>query len=79
MAPRYGHGAWWPLAAWGASFAGLLLYIVRGVWLADAGPRVVLDLAWAPIYMVWKVVLALRTPRAKNPEWVRTAREGEKP
>jgi hypothetical protein len=34
------------------------------------------------VYMIWKVVLALRSPRSspsRESEWVRTAREGEKP
>jgi 1,2-diacylglycerol 3-beta-glucosyltransferase len=73
-----GGGAWWALAPWGAAMAGLVAYIFRGVWLARVGPRVVLDLLWAPVYMCWKVVLALRAS-PKSPEWVRTTREGEKP
>jgi 1,2-diacylglycerol 3-beta-glucosyltransferase len=74
-----GSGAWWALAPWAAAMAGLLTYIIRGVWLARVGPRVVLDLLWAPVYMAWKLVLALRSSPSKNPEWVRTTREGEKP
>jgi hypothetical protein len=54
------------------------MYVLRGVWLARVGPRVVLDLLWAPVYMCWKIVLALRSSPSKNPEWVRTTREGEK-
>jgi hypothetical protein len=47
--------------------------------MARVGPRAVLDLLWAPVYMVWKVVLSLRASSSKDREWVRTAREGEKP
>jgi len=68
----------WIAAPWLAATFFLLLYIVRGVWLARVGPRAVLDLLWAPVYMVWKVVLALRSPSPQR-EWVRTARAGEKP
>jgi 1,2-diacylglycerol 3-beta-glucosyltransferase len=74
-----GGGAWWAVAPWGAAMAGLAAYILRGVWLARVGPRVVLDLLWAPVYMCWKIVLALRSSPSKNAEWVRTTREGEKP
>jgi len=73
-----GHGAWWVLAPWAAALAGLAVYVVRGVWLARVGPRVVLDLLWAPVYMAWKVVLAI-LDSSKSPSWVRTSREGEKP
>ena len=73
-----GGGAWWAIAPWAAALAGLMTYIVRGVWLARVGPRVVLDLLWAPVYMSWKIVLSLRSSPSKNPEWVRTTREGEK-
>jgi 1,2-diacylglycerol 3-beta-glucosyltransferase len=74
-----GMRSWWPLAVWGAALGELAAYVLRGIWLARVGPRVVLDLLWAPVYMIWKVVLALRSSPSKNPEWVRTTREGEKP
>jgi 1,2-diacylglycerol 3-beta-glucosyltransferase len=74
----FGRGPWWSLAPWCASTVFLAVYIVRGVWLADVGPRVVLDLLWAPVYMVWKVVLAVRAPKSEAQKWVRTARKGEK-
>jgi cellulose synthase/poly-beta-1,6-N-acetylglucosamine synthase-like glycosyltransferase len=74
-----GHGAWWTLALWAFALFGLAAYVIRGVWMARVGPRAVLDLLWAPVYMVWKVVLSLRASSSKDREWVRTAREGEKP
>jgi 1,2-diacylglycerol 3-beta-glucosyltransferase len=76
---RLGHGAWWAVAPWCAAGMGFTIYLARGVWLARVGPRVALDLLWAPIYMVWKVALALRGSTSREREWVRTARPGEKP
>ena len=73
-----GHGHGWSLAPWAVSAMALGLYVVRGVWLSRVGPRAVLDLLWAPVYMTWKIVLALRASPSKG-EWVRTSREGEKP
>ncbi len=74
----FGHGAPWALAPWLFACFGLGLYIVRGIWLARVGPRAILDLTWAPIYMVWKVALAIRASASRERGWVRTAREGEK-
>ena len=75
----FGHGAAWSLVPWVMAVSCLALYIVRGVWLSEVGWRAVLDLAWAPVYMAWKVVLALRSSRtpagAPKGEWVRTTRE----
>lgn len=64
---------------WAACLAFLALYIVRGVILAGVGFRGFLDLLFAPVYMAWKVALALKGGKRKKDEWVRTAREGEKP
>ncbi|HZU82843.1 MAG TPA: glycosyltransferase family 2 protein [Polyangiaceae bacterium] len=74
-----GHGAWWSFAPWAAALIGLALYVARGVWLAGVGPRAVLDLMWAPLYMIWKMALAVRALGTRERDWVRTAREGEKP
>ncbi len=74
-----GRGAWWALAPWATALAGLAVYVFRGVWMARVGPRAVIDLMWAPVYMVWKVALSLRASPSREREWVRTAREGEKP
>ena len=72
------------LVPWAAAAGGLALYVLCGAALAHVGPRALLDLMWAPVYMGWKVVLGLRSrSRGRRPpqEWVRTARagEGEKP
>lgn len=74
----WGDGRWWSLAPWALAAATLGLYVARGVWLSRVGPRAVLDLLWAPVYVVWKIVLAVRASPSKG-EWVRTARDGEKP
>ncbi len=73
-----GSGAAWALWPWCVALAGITVYVARGVWLARVGPRVVLDLLCVPFYMVWKVAVALRRVPRKG-EWVRTAREGERP
>jgi cellulose synthase/poly-beta-1,6-N-acetylglucosamine synthase-like glycosyltransferase len=75
----FARGPWWTALPWCAALAGFATYVLRGIWLARVGPRVVLDLAWAPVYMVWKVVLAIRSSPSREGEWVRTAREGDKP
>jgi len=59
-----GHGAWWTLLPWGAALFGFAVYVARGIWLAKVGPRAIVDLMWAPVYMVWKVALALRPQRS---------------
>ncbi len=52
-------------------------YVLRGWQLSGVGARGLLDLAWAPLYMLWKLTLLLRRSRRPKDEWVRTAREGE--
>jgi hypothetical protein len=47
--------------------------------LSGVGARGLLDLMWAPVYVVWKVVLNATQAKRDTTEWVRTAREGEKP
>lgn len=63
-------------ACWGASLAGLLVYVARGVALSGLGARAVLDLCWAPVYAGWKVMVRARrlVTRARTDEWVRTIR-----
>jgi cellulose synthase/poly-beta-1,6-N-acetylglucosamine synthase-like glycosyltransferase len=52
---------------------GLLLHVLRGWQLSGTGTRGLLGLLSAPFYVLWKVLLMLRT---RSPtEWVRTGRE----
>jgi cellulose synthase/poly-beta-1,6-N-acetylglucosamine synthase-like glycosyltransferase len=76
----FGYRAWWPVVPSVVAVVCLAWYVMRGVWLSGVGWRAVPDLAWAPVYMIWKVALAVRSPRsrggAREGEWVRTTREG---
>lgn len=58
-----------------AAFLGL--HVLRGWWLSGTGLRGLANLAAVPLYVIWKVGLAGRGPRARPGEWVRTPREGE--
>jgi hypothetical protein len=71
-----GAAGWLGAAPWLVAMACLALYVVRGAVLSGAGPRVVIDLAWAPVYAIWKLTLLVRPRRAAG-EWVRTARSDE--
>lgn len=59
---------WLSLACAGS----LLLYVMRGWQLSGIGARGLLDLARAPAFVIWKIMLMLRT---RTQGWVRTARE----
>jgi cellulose synthase/poly-beta-1,6-N-acetylglucosamine synthase-like glycosyltransferase len=60
---------------WGASALGLILHVAQGWRFAGSGLRGLVDLMWAPVYMIWKLKLRFadrgRTPK----EWIRTRRE----
>jgi 1,2-diacylglycerol 3-beta-glucosyltransferase len=60
---------------WGASFAGLLLYVLRGWALSGVGLYGLVDLLWAPMYVIWKLTLRFRHKGRSPKEWVRTTRE----
>jgi hypothetical protein len=49
------------------------LYVLRGWQLSGIGARGLIDLARAPGFLVWKLLLMMR--RRKSNEWVRTDRE----
>lgn len=68
------------VSLWAASagLAGVGAYVLRGWWVSGVGARGLLDLMWAPVYVVWKVWLVLRGPEEKKGEWVRTTRETER-
>ena len=62
------------LVLWAVSFVALIAYVARGAAMARVGPRVILDLAWAPVYAVWKLTLLFRRRKTARSEWVRTER-----
>jgi len=53
----------------------MMLYVLRGWQLSGVGAQGLLDLARAPGFLIWKVVLMLKPN--KSTEWVRTDREGD--
>jgi 1,2-diacylglycerol 3-beta-glucosyltransferase len=65
------------LAPWIACWAFLAAYVLRGVHLAGLGLRGIGALAWAPVYLAWKVTLLGKGSRGNGEEWVRTRREAE--
>ena len=64
---------------WGAAAAGIVLHVGRAWVLSGVGPAGLLDLLFAPVYVVWKLTLRLR-PGKRRPkdEWVRTTREAQR-
>lgn len=70
-------GSFVPAWIWAGCAACVALYIVRGWWLSGVGYRGLMDLMFAPVYIAWKLSLALRGGARRKEEWVRTAREGE--
>jgi hypothetical protein len=64
----------WPLGLWTLAAACIAAYVFRGWRISGTGLAGLRDLLWAPVYVAWKIVLALR-PGQRTAEWVRTARE----
>lgn len=62
---------------WGAALASLVLYGLRGIQHSGLGLRAVTALAWAPVYVAWKLIVA--RPRKRTDAWVRTEREPQAP
>jgi len=67
-------GPAWVLWPWLAACLFLAIYLLRGVWLSGMGFGGLLALAWAPVFVAWKVVLWATRPRRGRGEWVRTER-----
>jgi cellulose synthase/poly-beta-1,6-N-acetylglucosamine synthase-like glycosyltransferase len=57
-----------------ACMATLVIYVLRGWQLSGVGAQGLLDLARAPSFLIWKILLMLRPRRAG---WVRTDRESK--
>lgn len=64
------------LVPWLLSMAFLTAHVLRGLSLSGAGPRGLLTLLWAPVYVAWKIGLRLRRSARADQEWIRTARDG---
>ncbi len=60
---------------WIISLLFLAFYVLRGWALSSTGARGLLDLMWAPAYMVWKLTLLFSPSDYKKDEWLRTTRE----
>ncbi len=63
------------LPLWVASLVFLTFYVLRGWALSSTGARGLLDLIWAPAYMLWKLTLLFSPSEYKKDEWLRTTRE----
>jgi cellulose synthase/poly-beta-1,6-N-acetylglucosamine synthase-like glycosyltransferase len=57
-----------------ADGAALVLYVLRGWQLSRVGIRGLVDLARAPAFVVWKILLMLSGRKVQR--WIRTDREG---
>jgi 1,2-diacylglycerol 3-beta-glucosyltransferase len=68
---------WASVWLWGLAAACVALYVLRGWQLSGMGARGLVALAYAPIYVVWKVALLFIPKNARKGEWVRTTREAE--
>jgi 1,2-diacylglycerol 3-beta-glucosyltransferase len=73
-----GRGYALAVGPWALSVVMIVLYVVRGLVLSETGPRGLLDLAWAPVYIAWKLALSLSNPKRRREGWVRTTREDDK-
>jgi cellulose synthase/poly-beta-1,6-N-acetylglucosamine synthase-like glycosyltransferase len=71
------HHALYPFVVWSVACAFIGLYVLRGWMLSGVGARGLLDLCWAPVYVIWKLGLKLRRPAHDKGEWVRTTRAAE--
>jgi 1,2-diacylglycerol 3-beta-glucosyltransferase len=67
-----------PLALFTACVVALSLYVGAGWLHSGTGVRGLMDLAFAPAYVAWKVALGFRGRAGQKPNtWVRTTRENE--
>jgi hypothetical protein len=72
--------AWWlgagpvSFVVWAIAPLALAIYVTQGAHFAGVGPRVLLDLAYAPIYVLWKMTAGTKK---SSGAWVRTTRNSE--
>jgi 1,2-diacylglycerol 3-beta-glucosyltransferase len=64
----------WLAAPWLVACALITAYVLRGAMLSGRGGRALLDLAWAPLYVLWRVTIRLAGLGRPRGEWVRTER-----
>jgi cellulose synthase/poly-beta-1,6-N-acetylglucosamine synthase-like glycosyltransferase len=73
--------SWWSktlgvsVVTWGLCALFLGFYILRGWALSSTGARGLIDLVWAPAYMIWKLTLPFGRSENEEDEWLRTTRE----
>lgn len=67
------------LAAWSTSIAMLVFYVGRGWAMSRTGLGGLAALAWAPVFVAWKIGLAIRGRAGRASGWVRTEREARTP
>jgi cellulose synthase/poly-beta-1,6-N-acetylglucosamine synthase-like glycosyltransferase len=60
---------------WGVTLVGMLLHVLRGWSMSGVGLRGLVDLLWAPVYVIWKLTLRFSDKGRAPEEWVRTKRE----
>jgi hypothetical protein len=70
------HHSAFPAYVFGLALYFVLFYVARGWALSGLGVRGLATLAYAPVYMAWKIGLLFKKPEPKG-EWVRTRRRGE--
>jgi hypothetical protein len=63
------------LGAYGLGLGVVAAYVLRGWMVSGTGLRGLLDLALAPVYVLWKATLRFRKPARATSDWVRTERE----
>ncbi|HTB76978.1 MAG TPA: glycosyltransferase family 2 protein [Polyangiaceae bacterium] len=73
-----GRGCAFAIVPWAVAVAMIVSYVLRGLVISETGLRGLLDLAWAPVYIAWKLALSLSNPEKRREGWVRTAREDDK-
>jgi 1,2-diacylglycerol 3-beta-glucosyltransferase len=65
------------LSAYAAGVFCVALYVLRGWSVSGTGARGLLDLALAPVYVIWKIALRFTRPARATSDWVRTKREAQ--
>lgn len=60
---------------WALALLGILGHVLRGWSLSGVGRQGLLDLLWAPVYVIWKLTLRFSDKGRAPEEWVRTKRE----